>query len=223
MTHRFRTCFSLLTLGLLSLGIAPVRADTYNAGVAEFTATHPDGSRNLNGHVWYPTHHEGAEDIVQDSKVWRTISGHRDAPVASGAHPVVLMSHGMYGNALNQAWLAQELARAGVVSVLPNHPGTTTFDRDPEAARHLWLRATDQWRLPAMVLIWMYRVWRLRAIRWVVTPSWPPQERATIRWRSRIIAPSCQCDPIVRPSPCGRWVPTQESIRCCKATGPIRA
>ena len=143
MTHRFRTCFSLLTLGLLSLGIAPVRADTYNAGVAEFTATHPDGSRNLNGHVWYPTHHEGAEDIVQDSKVWRTISGHRDAPVASGAHPVVLMSHGMYGNALNQAWLAQELARAGVVSVLPNHPGTTTFDRDPAAARHLWLRATD--------------------------------------------------------------------------------
>ena len=143
MTHRFRTCFSLLTLGLLSLGIAPVRAETYNAGVAEFTATHPDGSRNLNGHVWYPTHHEGAEDIVQDSKVWRTISGHRDAPVAAGAHPVVLMSHGMYGNALNQAWLAQELARAGVVSVLPNHPGTTTFDRDPEAARHLWLRATD--------------------------------------------------------------------------------
>lgn len=143
MKQHLITLASGLVAGLLTLGAPQASAQDYQPGVAEFSATHPDGQRNVVGHVWYPSEQQGEPGLLQDSKVWAKIVGHIDAPVAPGAFPVLLVSHGMYGNSLNQAWLAQEMARQGVISVLPNHPGTTTFDRDPDQARRLWLRATD--------------------------------------------------------------------------------
>lgn len=118
-------------------------AADFTPGVAEFKAAHPDTDRALAGHVWYPTEVDGPEGLLRGSAVWRDITGHIDARIAPGVFPVVLISHGMYGNSVNQAWLAKRLAAEGIISVLPNHPGTTSFGRDPEQARQLWLRATD--------------------------------------------------------------------------------
>ncbi|WP_187432200.1 hypothetical protein ROLI_018860 [Roseobacter fucihabitans] len=131
--------------GLVMLTQMPVAAEiqTFRPAVAEFTAAHPSPERRLDGHVWYPTLAEGEEGLLRASAVWRDVTAHLDARIAPGVFPVVLISHGMYGNSLNQAWLAKRLAAEGIISIMPNHPGTTSFGRDPEQARQLWLRATD--------------------------------------------------------------------------------
>lgn len=127
---------------VLALATGSEAAD-FTPAVAEYEAAHPGESRALAGHVWYPSQATGDEDLLQGSAVWRDITGHLDARIAPGRFPVVLISHGMYGNSLNQAWLAKRLAAEGIISVMPNHPGTTSFGRDPDQARQLWLRATD--------------------------------------------------------------------------------
>ncbi|WP_375227964.1 alpha/beta hydrolase family protein [Roseobacter sp. S98] len=139
------TTFHNLILGTaIALGlVVSAKADTYQAAVAEFTAVHEESGRALGGHVWYPTRETGAPQQLRGSAVWQVESAQPDARIAPGVFPVMLISHGMYGNSLNQAWLAKALAEAGIISVMPNHPGTTSFDRDPEQARMLWLRATD--------------------------------------------------------------------------------
>ncbi|WP_298835518.1 alpha/beta fold hydrolase [uncultured Roseobacter sp.] len=138
------TLHNLILGTAIALGLAaPADAEGYSAAVAEFEAVHEDTGRTLAGHVWYPTREDGTPQQLRGSAVWNVESALHGARIAPGVFPVMLISHGMYGNSLNQAWLAQALAREGVISVMPNHPGTTSFDRDPDAARQLWLRATD--------------------------------------------------------------------------------
>lgn len=143
MKRHLNTLAAGLGLVLTSLLTPVAQAQTFQPAVAEFRASHTTAERSLKGHVWYPTLAEGDEQLLRGSAVWRDITGHLDARIAPGVFPVVLISHGMYGNSLNQAWLAKMLAAEGIISVMPNHPGTTSFGRDPDQARQLWLRATD--------------------------------------------------------------------------------
>lgn len=122
---------------------ATTDAADFAPAVAEYRAAHKEADRVLEGHVWYPSLSQEPERLLKGSAVWRDISGHLDARIAPGVFPVVMMSHGMYGNSMNQAWLAKRLAADGIIVVQPNHPGTTSFGRDPDQARQLWLRATD--------------------------------------------------------------------------------
>ncbi|MEN0088367.1 MAG: alpha/beta fold hydrolase, partial [Pseudomonadota bacterium] len=66
-----------------------------------------------------------------------------DAEPAAGEFPIVVLSHGMFGNARNQAWLAQELVAEGYVVAAIDHPGTTTFNRDADERRMMWKRPQD--------------------------------------------------------------------------------
>ncbi|WP_298969799.1 alpha/beta fold hydrolase [uncultured Roseobacter sp.] len=143
MTRDLFNLTASLSFALIALSPTLTEAQDHRPGVAEFQAAHPGGARALDGHVWYPTEAEGDEKLLRGSAVWRDITGHLDARIAPGVFPVVMISHGMYGNSVNQAWLAKRLAAEGVISILPNHPGTTSFGRDPDQARQLWLRATD--------------------------------------------------------------------------------
>jgi predicted dienelactone hydrolase len=64
----------------------------------------------------------------------------------------VVLSHGMFGNANNQAWLAQALAEKGYIVAAVNHPGTSTFNKDPDQRRMLWERPKDISRVIDYVL-----------------------------------------------------------------------
>jgi predicted dienelactone hydrolase len=66
-----------------------------------------------------------------------------DAEPDTGAHPLVLLSHGYGGSWRNLSWLAAELVRRGYVIAAPDHPGTTTFDRRPRESVRLWERPGD--------------------------------------------------------------------------------
>ena len=51
------------------------------------------------------------------------------------------------------SWLAAVLARKGIIVAAINHPGTTTFNRDPVQGRQLWQRPQDISRTLSHLLV----------------------------------------------------------------------
>ena len=119
---------------------------------------HPKAQRNWRGAqhqelrvtVWYPA----AENAVETQQV----IGPADAPLflagkaaehaamapALDKWPLVVLSHGTGGSALQMAWLGTSLARAGYVVAAVNHPGNNSLE--PYTAEGFvlwWERATD--------------------------------------------------------------------------------
>lgn len=119
---------------------------------------HPKAQRNWRGAqrqelqvtVWYPA----AENAVETQQV----IGAPDAPLflagkaaehaamapALEKRPLIVLSHGTGGSALQMAWLGTALARAGFVAAAVNHPGNNALE--PYTAEGFvlwWERATD--------------------------------------------------------------------------------
>lgn len=134
---------AFLLAAFLTAFAATAEAQPYQAGMRVLEITDPDGDRDLEGFLWYPTHTAGPQTVDFDSKVWAGTQVVKEAAAADGPFPLVVLSHGMYGNAYNQAWLAGALARHGYVVAAVSHPGTSSWSRDPELTRQLWQRPKD--------------------------------------------------------------------------------
>lgn len=122
---------------------ASALAQSYQPGMTALAIADPDGGRDLQGFLWYPTEAAGPLTHDFDSKVWVGSRVVKDADFAAGRFPLVVLSHGMFGNAYNQAWLAAALAARGHVVAAINHPGTSTWLRDADQRRELWERPGD--------------------------------------------------------------------------------
>lgn len=133
----------LFLLALLAAFPVSLRAETYQPAMTALEIADPDGGRDLAGFLWYPTEAAGPLALDFDSKVWVGTEIVRDADFAAGRFPLVILSHGMYGNAYNQAWLAAALAKRGHIVAAINHPGTSTWLRDADQRRELWERPGD--------------------------------------------------------------------------------
>ncbi len=102
-------------------------------------------SRPVVVDAWYPAAAPAAETVR--SYGLGTGRAAEDAHPATGAFPVVLLSHGAFGAARNYSWLAEHLARAGYVVCGVSHfresyvHGVDTID--PQAAGQLDDRAQD--------------------------------------------------------------------------------
>jgi len=119
---------------------------------------HPKMQRNWRGAqhqelsvlVWYPA----AENAVETQKE----IGAPDAPLllagkaaehaamapALNKWPLIVLSHGTGGSAMQMAWLGTALARAGYIAAAVNHPGNNALE--PYTAEGFvlwWERATD--------------------------------------------------------------------------------
>ena len=119
---------------------------------------HPKAQRNWRGAqhqelrvtVWYPA----AENAVETQQV----IGAPDAPLflagkaaehaamapAMDRWPLIVLSHGTGGSAMQMAWLGTALARAGYIAAAVNHPGNNALE--PYTAEGFvlwWERATD--------------------------------------------------------------------------------
>jgi predicted dienelactone hydrolase len=119
---------------------------------------HPKAQRNWRGAehqelqvtVWYPA----AENAVETQQV----IGPPDAPLflagkaaehaamapALDRRPLIVLSHGTGGSAMQMAWLGTALARAGYITAAVNHPGNNALE--PYTAEGFvlwWERATD--------------------------------------------------------------------------------
>ena len=133
----------ITTLAALAITSVSVLADGYQTGMIEMNLQDTNNNRHLNGIIWYPTDETNGAVRAQGNAVWKPIMVHPNADAAAGKHPLVLLSHGMYGNHRNQSWLASALTQAGYIVAAIDHPGTSTFNRDADHARELWERPRD--------------------------------------------------------------------------------
>jgi predicted dienelactone hydrolase len=129
-----------LAIAGLLFSAAPALAAT-PVGIADLHVA--DAARPLTGYVWYPAEPGGIPSKIGDTRLWVGVTAVWDTPVAPGRHPLVLLSHGLGGNALNLDWLAADLAARGMIVAAVNHPGTTRGDMDPRALLSVWNRPGD--------------------------------------------------------------------------------
>jgi len=131
-----------LRLAVAALLLATVAAHAETpVGFAELHVA--DADRPLNGFVWYPAQPGGIATMLADTRLFVGTPAIHGAAPASGVFPLVVLSHGLGGNALNQDWLATDLAAHGMIVAAINHPGTTTGDVQPQALATLWDRPAD--------------------------------------------------------------------------------
>ncbi|WP_439530788.1 alpha/beta hydrolase family protein [Pannonibacter sp.] len=116
------------------------------------TETGSGGDRPLHVSLWYPARGGGTLGIVGENRVFHGIEAVRDAVPDGQDHPLVVLSHGYGGSWRNLNWLAGELVAQGYVVAAPDHPGTTTFNRDPAFAAEIWERPKDLSRVIDAVL-----------------------------------------------------------------------
>jgi predicted dienelactone hydrolase len=141
-----------LTLSSIILSAIPLVAFAGQTGLTELSLADPAGGRASTGFVWYPAADTADTVPAHGNVVWEPIRVAPDADPLPGSYPLVVLSHGMFGNARNQAWLAEGLVAAGFVVAAADHPGTSTFQRDPDQRRELWERPRDISRVIDTVL-----------------------------------------------------------------------
>ena len=104
------------------------------------------GPRPLTGHVLYPAI-GGVEAPFSGGPVAEGIIVQTGGARVAGAKPLVILSHGIWGNRFNQLWLAERLVDEGYIVLALDHPGTSTWNRDPAEGAKLWERPRDLSRL----------------------------------------------------------------------------
>jgi predicted dienelactone hydrolase len=119
-------------------------------------ATPPDfdwrGSRDhvLSGVVWYPAESSSEEKDQYvgppDAPLFFAGRAAKDATFAPsfGTYPLVVLSHGTGGSAMQMAWLGTYLAARGYIAVAVNHPGNNAVNGyTPQGFAEGWERAKD--------------------------------------------------------------------------------
>jgi predicted dienelactone hydrolase len=118
---------------------------------------HPSEVRNWRGQeskelrctVWYPAV-DTAVEVKQEigapgEEMFEGGMASPRAPFAPslGKYPLILLSHGSGGSAIQMAWLGQALAKAGYIAVAVDHPGNNSAQMTAEGLALWWERATD--------------------------------------------------------------------------------
>jgi len=137
--------FGLAIITALSVALIGnvAQAEVYRIGQNDLAIADTEEKRPLDGYLWYPTMQQKGQKEAHGNAVWEGIQVVPDAEPHQDQHPLVVLSHGTYGNARNQVWLAEKLVQRGYVVAAINHPGTSTFHRDPTESRKLWERSRD--------------------------------------------------------------------------------
>lgn len=130
----------------LSMLIMPQTAGAgENAGVRQMAAPSKERGRDLDVTVWYPAKPGGKPVTLGESMFFSGTSAMRDAPIADGKFPLILLSHGagLGGSAQAMSWIAAPLAKQGFIVAAPTHPGNGGANRSAEETMKLWLRPVD--------------------------------------------------------------------------------
>lgn len=129
------TAIALSVLGSMA------QADAAGLKVTEWDMPHHEAETRVA--IWYPTVDAGHPTLYADNPVFQGVDAQLDAPIAAGAFPVVMFSHGMGGTDRAQAWLGAGMAERGAIVVVVNHLGSTWGDFDMSRGVRHWTRAAD--------------------------------------------------------------------------------
>ncbi len=120
----------------------------------KFTLDKPYNWRGAKTHallvtVWYPAAPNSVEhpiEIPGMSQLFVVGSAAQDANLASGPvkFPMIVLSHGTGGSAMQMAWLGTALAAQGYIAVAVNHPGNNATEAyTAQGFSTWWERARD--------------------------------------------------------------------------------
>lgn len=140
---KVRTILGAMALSML---IAQQTASAgENVGVHQIAAPSKERGVDLDVTVWYPAKPGGKSVTLGESVFFKGTPAMRDAPIADGKFPLVLLSHGagLAGNAQALSWIAIPLAKQGFIVAAPTHPGNGGAHRSAAETMKLWLRPTD--------------------------------------------------------------------------------
>lgn len=112
-------------------------------GVRTIEVSAPARGVPLQVMIWYPAGAVGTPMRSSKDRVFMETPALKDASIAGGSFPLILISHGSGGRIANLDWLATRLAAAGFIVAGPNHPGTTRGDSTPLDTAKLWQRPAD--------------------------------------------------------------------------------
>jgi predicted dienelactone hydrolase len=129
----------LAALVLLSLPAPALAAD--GVGVRSISVVAPERAQPLAVTLWSPARDGDTPERVGENAAFEGVQAWRNADIADGAFPVVLLAHGGLRAAPNQSgWIGADLASRGMIvaAVQPSRPAT------PQAAvAESWRRAAD--------------------------------------------------------------------------------
>jgi predicted dienelactone hydrolase len=130
------------TMVLIALASGATRADE-PVGVTTLAIAAPERDRALSLTLWYPASPGGTPVLIGDNAVFEGAAAQQDAPVAEGAFPTVLVSHGGLRAAPNlSGWVARRLAKKGFLVVAVQGPKLGPKDAH-KAMAELWERPAD--------------------------------------------------------------------------------
>lgn len=147
---------TILTSACRDSGVGPAQAQLTKVGMAHRAYFDPkrmswsgDGQRPLSTTIWYPAA-EGGEGIrigfpSPDDPAFVGGVVQPDAAPRKEPAPLIVLSHGTGGSALQMMWLGRRLADAGFMVAAVDHHGNTGAEEkpDPRGFRMIWERARD--------------------------------------------------------------------------------
>jgi predicted dienelactone hydrolase len=153
-----RILIACLTTIMLTAANAPVQAQVGLQSRDWIDDTRPnllqsEGGRPLDARIWYPAAPASLERAIAmgEDGAEIFIFGHAapGADPVAGSYPLIVLSHGNGGSALQLMWLAEVLADSGYLVAAVNHHGNTAVE--PELVEMAfatpWERAIDLSRL----------------------------------------------------------------------------
>lgn len=133
------------TVVLLALHSQVAAGEPVGVGVRRMEVPSPERGRALDVVVWYPADPRGSPVMLGDTPFFEGTPAQRNAPIAEGHFPLVLLSHGagLAGQAEAMSWIAAPLAQRGFIVAAPTHPGNGGPKRSAAETMKLWLRPSD--------------------------------------------------------------------------------
>lgn len=111
-------------------------------GVRTLQYTDVKRNRPVAVELWYPTSDLAPLDEPQDG-AWVHPKEVRNAALASGKYPLIVMSHGHGGDRRDRSWLADYLVHNGFIVASVEHHGNSWRTYNPLLSLRFWERARD--------------------------------------------------------------------------------
>jgi predicted dienelactone hydrolase len=112
-------------------------------GYDHFDLTAAHRARPVAASIWYPAAGPSYRLKVGDGPIFEPTPAFMAPAIATGKHPLILLSHGSGGNADGLGWLAAGLVAKGAIVLAVNHQGSTSGDSSPRRSLDLATRAQD--------------------------------------------------------------------------------
>ncbi len=132
----------LFIAAVIAVTAPPAIADTA-IGFRQIELPDDGGSRSLDVSLWYPAVAAGRGEVVGENAALYGLEVQPGAPVAPGARPLVVLSHGFGGSWRDLNWIAGELAQRGYAVAAPDHNGESFAEDKANEIVPLWERPKD--------------------------------------------------------------------------------